>query len=151
MIRKIYVIHDSGVCLYDFDFLAIGRDHTGYDPQLISGFFVALFQFGESQITNIEGAAHVNFIAFKNLNYYFEKVKNMFVVIEMDQSDKNFAQEDARAVMDYTVDLYQDYVAKGFFDKLSSEFHHNSNFEVQIKDFIAQQMRQKLFNQSITP
>lgn len=151
MIRKIYVIHDSGVCLYDFDFLASGKDRSGYDPQLISGFFVALFQFGESTITNVDGAAHVNFIAFKNLNYYFEKVKNMFVVIEMDQTDKNFAQEDARAVIDYTVDLYQEFVTKGFFDKFSAEFHHNADFEGQIKEFIAHQMRQKLINQSITP
>ena len=130
MLRKIYIIHSSGICLYHLDFTNSALDKTPNDTQLLSGFFSALFQFGEGAIKADESATgYLNFICFKDLNYYFQKSKSLLIVIEIDQCAPMFNRYDAKEMIDFIIKLYEYGIQKGIYDENCTEYCHSPEFE----------------------
>lgn len=148
MIRKLFIIQESGVCIYHIDFSEIKTNSpkgTSHDPQLISGFFTAIMAFGESAMD--EKGDELSYICFKNLNYYFRRHKSFFVVFELD-SNTNLSANDMSDLIRNVVGIYESFIEKGIFEENACFFVANEDFEQIVRDEIAKLMRRSLFKKS---
>jgi hypothetical protein len=145
MIRKLFLIQESGVCIYYIDFSEIKTNNpkgVSHDPQLISGFFTAIMAFGETAMD--EKGDELNYICFKNLNYYFRRHKTFFVVFELD-SNTNLGENDISELIRNVVHIYEEFICKGVFEENACFFAPSEEFEQAIRDEIAKLMRRNLF------
>jgi hypothetical protein len=144
-----YIVHESGVCLYDLDFNAIkmsnGKLNAATDPQLISGFFTAIITFGESTVNDMDKGCELNFISFKNHSFYFCRLNHFFIILETDAVETNLTKENIEDIMHQVVNIYQEYINKGVFDVDGCIYTPDENFENDIKNYIAKVMRKSLF------
>jgi hypothetical protein len=149
MIRNLYIVHESGVCLYHLDFTeyktAAGKCTGPTDPQLISGFFTAIIAFGETTVRDTEKGFELNFISFKNHSYYFCRIRQFFIILETDAVETTLTNESISEIMQMVANLYQKYIDDGIFDENGCIYNPDDNFENEIKSFISKIMRRSLF------
>jgi len=145
MIRKIFLVQHSGVCIYCIDFLQIKSSNTkaiSADPQLVSGFFTAILSFGDIQLGNEK--EDCNYICFKNLHYYFRKFNDLFIVFELDSTTK-LTPGDIFDMIFHVKHLYTHFVENGHIEANCCEFNACNAFEEAIREKIAGLMRKNLF------
>jgi hypothetical protein len=151
MIRKLYIITNAGVCFQYLDFLQIQskKEAPALDPNLASGFFMAIIVFGENTIENSGNTKEsVNYLAFKNLNYYFSRRNKFIFILETDNVNKNIEKKDIDELIAGIANTFEEYIKNGVFDPESPIYTVNETFETQIRDLIAKLTRKALFRKS---
>jgi hypothetical protein len=137
----------------DFSVIQAGKNNEiENDPQLISGFFTALFTFGDQAIESSGSQKEVvNFISFKNLHYYFFRKQQFFYVIEADSINNSLTKEDINGLIFTIANTFKEFIATGKFDIESDEFCQLPEFENEIRECIARLVRKCLFRRAPIP
>lgn len=156
MIRKIFIIQRSGECIYYLNLALLENGNVtskASDPQIISRFFAAIVAFGDSQTgspvnTNLDSKFEskrekMNFICFKNLNYYFQQFGTYFIVFELDLNN-SIPDKDILSLMHELNSLYEQFIEKGTTWKTEIELNMPTEFENAIRDKVALIYRRSL-------
>jgi hypothetical protein len=101
MIKKLYIIKDTGHCIIFFDFLSKRiedntQENSNSDPQLISGFFAALLAFAEAYVGKNDP---LHLLWIESSKIYFRKQNDLYFILETDKGEQNLTDEEFSIIM----------------------------------------------------
>ena len=145
MIQRIFIVRQSGECVYYLDYSGRNCTDGNQDPQLISGFFMAIAAFAENTSGNNE---MINSISLKNLNYHFHKQDGFFFILEEDQIISTFTFEDYREILIKIGETFHSWCKNEKLDSESPQMIQNASFDEEIRNQVSRVLRQRLFKKS---
>jgi hypothetical protein len=139
-IGKIYIIKDSGICLYEIDCTDIkqkGIDFTmTKDSQLVSGFFSAIFSYGDLILSETYSTNNMEFIAYRNRSYYIFRTPLFIVILEILWHAIFANQMQIEGLIKNIAAIYQDCITQKIFNPDSCQILRNETFEQKICEYI---------------
>lgn len=146
MIKNLYVIKDTGQCLYHLKFYDIKiktekvNKYKTDDPNIISGFFAAILAFANA----VEGNNGINKLFLENSNYYFIKQDTIHFIIDTDHTNSKFTEEDYFVLLQKCAGLINEYMLENHIDDSFMVITNSDELSSQIKALISQKIREKI-------
>ena len=147
MIKKLYIMQSTGQCISYFDFNSIDlelskEEKKQSDPQLISGFFAALFAFAEGYVGQNDP---LRMIWMASCKLHFYRQGNFIYILETDLANQNLHDADYRAIMDeISTYFYKNFISKAQGGEFITIVQDAALTE-QIRDILAKTIRKQFF------
>ena len=143
MIKKLFILKGSGVCLYFRDFCEFSmpsnnKGSHACDPQLLSGFFAALMTFAE----NTSGSLQT--ISMNNSNYYFHKDEEYYIILETDLVNPKINYDDFMGLLKDITQYFVSFINIKELDTDFMEIIEDEHFSNTIQEKISRLYRRSL-------
>lgn len=149
MIRKMYIINKSGVCIYHIDFSIFqvnDEKNQNQDAQLIGGFFTAMDSFAS---TAVKSTQKLRSIVLTDIIYYFHNERKRIYVLETDSLNKNMFHEDYVDILKEISTLFDDIILQENDDDLIMDVD-NAEFTEEVKHIVSKNVKKSLFKNTVS-
>lgn len=147
MIKKLYLVHTSGICIsyIDYENLKIEiAEKQAVHPQLESGFFTAIISFFEGKTSDPAGEQTVCKLEWKNVDILFYNVGKFYLIIENDNKNMNLNEEDWNNIFKYLASEITSMIESGQLEEDSGKIPDFTDFENNSREYISKVLRKSL-------
>ena len=143
MLKKLYLISQTGQCIYHQGMGQIERegascDGSEVDPNLISGFFSAILTFA-NMMAGQENEVHN--ISLKNSNFYFIQRNHLHFILESDSTN-----DDVYVILNKLADLIEDYIERNNIDYSIVQLSGESEIYENVTAIVSSHMRNQILS-----